>query len=504
MSSRFLSALRPLLRFTPEVRTPERKVSFREKLLWTAVALILYLVMSQIPLFGVEPQAGVDYLYWMRVITASSRGTLMELGIGPIVTAGLVMQLLVGSQIIKVNFNNPEDRANYTGAQKLFSMVMIGFNAFAYLFAGAYGTISLSQQILVFVQLIFGGIVVMLLDEMLQKGWGIGSGISLFIAAGVSQQVLWGLFAPLPTGLDVAEGIIGDNLFRGAVLAFIQALIYGIQGNVPYPPSVTPANPGGVSGLPVWFLGSFNRPGGFPGITAVLATAVVFLIVVYIESVRVELPLSHAQYKGFHGKYPIKLLYTSNIPVILVQALYANLLLGTQVLQTLFNSGGGNFWVDLIGTFNTDAGRLDPVSGLVYYLTPPRGLDLVFADPIRALIYGIAMILLCGAFASLWIEVAGLTPRDISRQLMGAGVVVPGFRRSPKVIETLLSRFIPTVTLLGGLIMGALATFADFLNALGTGAGILLTVGIIYQYYELIAEEQISEMGTAFRALAGR
>jgi preprotein translocase subunit SecY len=453
--------------------------------------------MSQIPLFGVEPQAGVDYLYWMRVITASSRGTLMELGIGPIVTAGLVMQLLVGSQIIKVNFNNPEDRANYTGAQKLFSMVMIAFNAFAYLFAGAYGTISLSQQILVFIQLIFGGIVVMLLDEMLQKGWGIGSGISLFIAAGVSQQVLWGLFAPLPTGIDLGEGIIGDNLFRGAILAFIQALIYGIQGTVTYLPT-------GQTGFAPWFFGAFNRPGGFPGVTAVIATAIVFLIVVYIESVRVELPLSHAQYRGFHGKYPIKLLYTSNIPVILVQALYANLLLGTQVLQTLFNPGGGNFWVDLLGTFNTDAGRLDPVSGLIYYLTPPRGLDIVLLDPIRALIYGLAMILLCGAFASLWIEVAGLTPRDISRQLMGAGVVVPGFRRSPKVIETLLSRFIPTVTLLGGFIMGALATFADFLNALGTGAGILLTVGIIYQYYELIAEEQISEMGSAFRTLAGR
>ncbi len=488
--------MRPFLRFTPEVKTPERKVSFREKLLWTAVALILYLVMSQIPLFGVDVQAGVDYLYWMRVITASSRGTLMELGIGPIVTAGLVMQLLVGSQFIKVNFSNPEDRANYTGAQKLFSMVMIAFNAFAYIFAQAYGPISLSQQILVFVQLVFGGLVVMLLDEMLQKGWGLGSGISLFIAAGVSQQVLWGLFAPLPTGVELGEGIIGDNLFRGAVLALFQAIIYGLQGTVVYPPT-------GTTGV-VWFFAAFNRPGGFPGMTAVFATAAVFLIVVYVESVRVELPLSHAQYKGFHGKYPIKLLYTSNIPVILVQALYANLLLGTQVLHTLFNPSGENFWVNLLGVFDTSQGRLDPVSGLVYYLTPPRGLDVVFGDPIRALIYGIVMVALCGAFASLWIEVAGLTPRDISRQLMGAGVVVPGFRRSPKVIETLLSRFIPTVTLLGGLLMGFLATFADFLNALGTGAGILLTVGIIYQYYELIAEEQISEMGAAFRTLVGR
>ncbi|MHA1916788.1 MAG: preprotein translocase subunit SecY [Candidatus Ranarchaeia archaeon] len=494
MSSRILSLIRPLLRITPEVKSPERKVSFREKVVWTAVALILYLTMSQIPLYGVDAAAGTDYLYWMRVILASSRGTLMELGIGPIVTSGLVMQLLVGSQIIKVNFNNPEDRANYTGAQKLLSIVLIVFNALAYLFAQAYGPISLSQQIAVFIQLVASCLIVMLLDEMLQKGWGMGSGISLFIAAGVAQQVFWGAFSPLPTGTDP-----GDLLFRGAILAFFQSMIFGLQGVIHPVAGAVP----GVPGIIVWILNAFNRPGGIPGMTAVFATAIVFVVVVYVESVKVELPLKHAQHKGFHGKYPIKLLYTSNIPVILVQALYANLLLGSQILQNSFNAAGDNFWINLVGTFTNIDGRLDPIGGLVYYLTPPRGIEVVLADPIRAAIYGVIMILLCGAFASIWIEVAGLTPRDISKQLMGSGVVVPGFRRSPKVIESLLSRFIPTVTLLGGLIMGLIAVSADFLNALGTGTGILLTVGIIYQYYEIIAEEQLSEMGAAFRTLFG-
>ncbi|MHA1137053.1 MAG: hypothetical protein ACTSSE_11260 [Candidatus Thorarchaeota archaeon] len=91
----------------PEVRAPDREVSFREKVVWTAVVLIIFLIMSHMPLYGVDRTVGTDYLWAMRVILASTRGTLMELGIGPIVTAGLVMQLLSGSKIIDVDFGDP-------------------------------------------------------------------------------------------------------------------------------------------------------------------------------------------------------------------------------------------------------------------------------------------------------------------------------------------------------------------------------------------------------------
>ena len=44
-------------------------------------------------------------------------GTLMELGISPIVTSGLIMQLLAGAKIIEVG-DTPKDRALFNGAQK--------------------------------------------------------------------------------------------------------------------------------------------------------------------------------------------------------------------------------------------------------------------------------------------------------------------------------------------------------------------------------------------------
>lgn len=54
----------------------------------------------------------------MRVILASNRGTLMELGITPIVTSGMIMQLLSGANLIHVDYSLKEDRALFSGAQK--------------------------------------------------------------------------------------------------------------------------------------------------------------------------------------------------------------------------------------------------------------------------------------------------------------------------------------------------------------------------------------------------
>src|SRR3954447_3004080 len=87
------------------------KVPFNQKVLWTGVTLLIFLVCSQIPLYGIMSSDSSDPLYWLRVILASNRGTLMELGITPIVTSGMIMQLLAGANLIDVDFNLKEDRA---------------------------------------------------------------------------------------------------------------------------------------------------------------------------------------------------------------------------------------------------------------------------------------------------------------------------------------------------------------------------------------------------------
>jgi protein transport protein SEC61 subunit alpha len=89
------------------------------QLLWTTITLFIFLVCCQIPLYGIQTSKSSDPFYWMRVILASNRGTLMELGISPIVTSGLVMQLAAGSRLIEVNQQVKEDRALFSGAQKV-------------------------------------------------------------------------------------------------------------------------------------------------------------------------------------------------------------------------------------------------------------------------------------------------------------------------------------------------------------------------------------------------
>jgi protein transport protein SEC61 subunit alpha len=479
---RFIDVFGSMARVIPTVKSPDRKVPFREKLGWTVIVLVIFLLMSNIPLYGIEPGTSTtDYLYWMRVILASTHGTLMELGIGPIVTAGLIMQLLAGSKIIRTDLSNTEDRSKFTASQKSLAMLMTVVQALAYILSGAYGTLSLINSIMIFLQLLIAGLVVILLDELTQKGWGLGSGISLFIVANVTQQIMWRSFSPVTN--------TSDPYWIGAVFATFQGLATG-----------------GLQGLGQVF---WSRPGEGGSTLGIFATIIVFIIVIYFETYRVNIPLQYAKYRGFRGSYPIKLLYVSNIPVILVQSLFATILFWVQIVAKNNTGSPDNPWLNLLAIFkqNIDpkSGNItyQPIGGLVYFITPPQGILNVLQNPLQAIVYLGLLVLLCAGFAKIWVELSGIAPRDIADQLHGAGMQIPGFRRSPAIMEQVLNRYIPVVALLGGMIVGLLAGLADFFGALGTGMGVLLTVGIIYQLYQTIAQEQLADMHPAIRGMLG-
>ncbi len=456
--------------YLPEIKKPERKVSFNEKIFWTGLVLIIFLVMTQIPLYGVETSAS-DQFSALRVIFASNRGTLMELGIGPIVTAGLILQLLAGSSIIQCDMSNSEDRGLFTTASKVFSILLTAIQAAAYIISGMYGP-SLAGPVIIaiFVQLIAAGIIVMLMDELVQKGWGIGSGISLFIMAGVAQTILWNTFSPT------------TGLFVGSLSQYLN----------------------GTQSLLVWAFGEIN--GIYPTLLGFIVTIAVFLIVIYLNGVRIELPMSYAGYKGFRSKYPIKLLYVSNLPVIFASALFANVYFFGQLIWSTQGrpAPGTNLFFQIIGDFNaTSNGNVSPVGGLAYYVTAPMNIQQVAIDPLRAAAYLGIVVAFCAVFSLVWLEVGGLGPTKVAQQLMDSGMQIPGYRRSGRPIEAVLKRYIPVVTVLGGIIVGLLAGLSDFMGAYGSGTGILLSVGIIYQYYELLMRERAAEMFPAFRRILG-
>ncbi|MFO8020367.1 MAG: preprotein translocase subunit SecY [Promethearchaeia archaeon] len=487
MAGKFLKALSPFVRVMPEVKQPQREVAFKEKFIWTAVVLVIYLIMSNIPLYGIQLEESTDYFYSLRVILASERGTLTELGIGPIVTAGLIMQLLNGSKMIDVDMNDPYDRSMFSGSQKVLAIFLTIFNSLAYILGGAFGNVTqlgLQNVVLIFLQLLFAGIIIILLDETLQKGWGLGSGVSLFIAAGVAGQIFWNSFSFIEAG--------ERGLQRGIFIAFFTALFDGDSNTR-------------IGDL-------FIREAGLPSLLGVITTIIIFLGVIWFISMRIELPLQYAGYRGFKGKYPIKFFYVSVIPVILVHALYANILFFGQLLagpRSALRGQGYDFWIDLIGTFEASSAgtglgsQLTPKSGLIYLLTAPQGLDQLTGDPIRAGIYFVILVVLCVKLGQIWVEVSGLAPRDIAGQILDSGMQVPGFRQSEKIIERILKRYIPMLVILNGIVLAILSFFADGLGALSSGTGLLLGVEIMHQYAETISKEAAAEQYPGMRGFLG-
>merc|ERR1719498_759104 len=370
----------------PEVQSPDRRVPFREKVLWTAISLFVFLVCCQIPLYGIMTSKSADPFYWMRVILASNRGTLMELGISPIVTSGMVMQLLAGAKIIEGDQSLKEDRVLFSGAQKLFGMLITLGEAVAYVVSGMYGDVKdlgAGNAILIIMQLFMAGIIVIVLDELLQKGYGLGSGISLFIATNICENIIWKAFSP--TTMNTGKG----TEFEGAIVALFHFLLS--RGDK-------------LSAL----RDAFYRQSA-PNLTNLFATMLVFFIVIYFQGFRVDLPVKYQKIRGQQGNYSVKLFYTSNIPIILQTALVSNMYFFSQLLYRRFKS---NMLVNLLGQWQEQDfnGQSIPVGGLAYYISPPSTFSDIWEDPIHALVYVLFVLLSCALFSKTWIEVSGSSP----------------------------------------------------------------------------------------------
>lgn len=512
-----LYALKPIIDRWPAIRKPEGHVSFKTKLLWTTGALLLYFALSNISLFGVA-EAQLDLFAGFRAILAGSSGTLMHLGIGPIVTGSIVMQLFTGAKIIKLDLTKDEDKAIYQGAQKVVVFLFIFIEAvpqvFGFLnpderFIESVGP-GLARSVIIG-QLALGAIVVFLMDELISK-WGIGSGISLFIAAGVSQSLFQGTLNWQPSNPTAGAYDPVNNPPIGTIPMTIYEFTQRDIGSLVH-----------GSGFEQMFIGNQVFPN--PLITF-FGTIAIFLFVVYAESSRIELPLAHGKVRGARGRYPLRLIYASNIPVILMGALLANVNIFSLLLwQHPFFSRipviGHAWWV---GQYQAGSGSLQPVAGGAWYLTAFRGLNDWFLPLFDNDVYGgyayghawwqilikigLYMFLFVGGsilFAKFWVETTNMGPASVAKQIERSGMQIPGFRRDPRVLEKVLERYIPTLTVIGGAIVGLLAAVADMIGTVGqaTGTGLLLCVGIFMRMYEQIAKEQVMEMHPVLRGFFG-
>ncbi len=453
-------ALRDLLHNLPEVRAPtEKKVSFNVKLKWTLVILVGYFILSNVPLFGMV-EGSMSRFEYLAILLGTSFGSIISLGIGPIVMSSIILQLLQGAQILNIDTNTPEGKRFFQAMQKVLAFAFVIFEAMVYVLMKGIEAEPGFAGLVIF-QLCLGGTLIIFMDEVVQK-WGFGSGVSLFIAAGIG----WRLFAQLFQFI----GIQGTFEASGKVLALVASIIVG------------------------------DGTGAARAIFPIIVTSALFLIVVFAQSLKVEIPLAFDRIRGHSVKWPLQFFYAGVIPVILVSALVANLQLFGSLLQNWL--GHPTF----LGGFGSGG---QAVSGIAFWIGSTPILETIITGSFRWIYAGQAFfhilfyVVFSVVFAFFWVGTSGMDARSQANKIIHSGMSMPGFRKDERVLESILKRYVGPLTIMGGIAIGLLASVADLLGALVGGTAILLAIMIMYQFYQNIAQQHAVDMNPALKGFFG-
>lgn len=477
-----LDFIEPLVPFLPEIESPARPPPLTEKIYWTAAVLLIFFIMYQIIPFGAVLNGG-SFVQFIQTVLASKTGTLLTIGIGPIILSSIFLQLFAGAKMIDIDFQNPRDKAMFNATQKTLAIILAIVETILFVVPGVYlgpdpsfGNTALIMAIII-AQIAFTSILLMFLDEVVSK-YGIGSGISLFIAAGVALAVVQGSFAIIfgGSGVSVSQTVLG-RLAVGGATAVPNAII---------------------AFLPIVFM------------------FVIIILSLYAEGVRVEIPLS---FRGFGQRFPVKLLYVSVLPVILTSAMLLNVqLLANALLKNAdWNVGGTNI-AQYIGVVDANGNLVDgglylisPLQNPLYigsyegYLAALAGHTPIFGIPewVHIVVYTIVYLIMCVIFGMFWMEASNMSASAVASQITESGLSIPGFRNDPRIVEQILDKYIGTIAIMGSIFVGLISVFADLSGAIGTGTGILLSVGIIYKFYEDFKQQNLFDMYPGIQKFLG-
>ncbi len=471
-----------IAKFIPSIKPPATPLSLREKMYWTAAILGVYFLLYNTYAIGVNQQAVTQpLLQLISIIFAARIGSVITVGIGPIVLSSIILQLLSGAGILKIDMNDTAQKSRFQALQKMAAISIAIVESIIFVYTGYVPAASPALVGLVILQLAAGAVIIVFLDETMTK-WGITSGINMFIASGVSYAIVAGTFSILIPEAVQAIAAGGASAIPNALLAF----------------------------GPLFF------------------AIIVFLVSIYAYEMKVELPLSFEQLRGVGGRLPIPFLYVSVLPVILASSLELSMTVWLRFLDGVKGSLAGLAkFIALYQPVATTGGgtSLQLTGGLAYLISPsfplpysanyggiggygtyftyllthttqlylPWGGYVFVPEYIHVILYALVLVILCVIFGKFWVEMTGQSPKNISEQLGDMGWQIPGFRRDPRIVEGVLNKYIPTITVLGSIFVGLLAALATLTGAVGSGMGILLTVGIIYMLYQQLENDRLYE-----------
>ena len=475
--------IRKIFQYIPEVTKPsEKKLDFNVKLKWTLVVLGAFFVLANISLFGLSNNA-LERFEYLAIILGTDFGSIISLGIGPIVMASIILQLLTGAGILNIDTTTSEGKKFFQGIQKLLVFFFIVFEAMIYVLMQGLQAAEGFTSLVIF-QLILGGLAIFYMDDLTTK-WGFGSGVSLFIGAGVSWRLFTSAFQFINQEGRNCLLDFGNTACSGKVLSILQAVV----NQYSWEDLVSP-------------------------IGAIIATIVIFLIVVWVQSLKVEIPLSYGRIRGYGVKWPLSFFYASVIPVILTAALVANLQLFGGLLENAASkclegscTGIARFasYFGFLGHFIDG----QAISGFAFWVGSTNILELLIRGGLltRHLIQGITHILFfavfCTIFSIFWVKTSGMDAKAQAHKISSSGLQVAGFRQDDRILESILDRYIMPLTVMGGAAIGLLAASTDLLGALVSGTAILLVIMIMFQLYQNIAQQHSVDMNPAMRKFIG-
>lgn len=456
------------LTIIPTVSRPPRRIPLSRRLFWTAVVATVYILMTITPLYGVahtQQQGAQQAQQLLSIIFGTAYGTLAHLGIGPIVIAGILLEVFAFSGLMNLDLNKREDRLKFTLLLKWTALGIAALEAVAYVLGNQFGQVTPLGGVLIVVQLLMATVIIMLLDDLMSKGWGIGSAISLIIFLGVSRQIILSLFS-----WDIVKDNNG-SLHVFGLLPALGAALYDLF----------------TRGDATALVGLVNRPVVLEGQTTVtylpdfvglLSTLVLAFVILYLEMMKVNIPVTAGQYRGIKFTIPLRFVYVSVLPIIFTT--YSLLLVGQLLLPFAGNP---------------------VVGGVVQVIFLPH--RFFFNVPALILHY-LVYVALAIAFAWVWVQLAGLSAEDQARQFTQSQLHVPGFRQSEKILAKILERPINALTIISGFLAGSFAALGNILGVWGGGAGLILLIEIALQYYALVMREQMMEMYPGLKQLLGQ
>jgi preprotein translocase subunit SecY len=471
---------RKIFQFIPEVKSPEeKKLSFNVKLKWTLIVLASFFILANVPLFGLSNNA-LERFKYLAIILGTDFGSIISLGIGPIVMASVILQLLTGSGILKIDTATAEGRKFFQGIQRIVTFFFIVFEAMIYVLMQGLQAAPGLAPLLIF-QLILGGIAIFYMDDLTTK-WGFGSGVSLFIGAGASWQLITSAFQFIDQQGKNCLLDFGKTACPGKVFILIQSII---------------------NKYPIELISALG---------AILVTVIIFLIVVWAQSLKVEVPLSYGKLRGYSVKWPLAFFYSSNIPVILTAAL----LVSFQVFGGIIETAGAPCLIEGgtctgLAAFASHLGWLghfsegQPISGLAFWMGSSNLLELTIRGGflpkylLQGLTHVLVYMLLSTVFAIFWVKTSGMDAKTQAHKIAASGLQIAGFRQDERVLESILERYILPLTVMGGLAIGLLASVTNLMGALISGTAILLVIMIFFQFYQSIIQQHQTDMNPTFR-----